>query len=112
MTYAGSADIAPTAVVVGESLVDLVTRSTGRRSAHAGGSPLNVAVGLARLGVQTELATRLSDDANGRLIRSHLADSGVALDVGSELAGRTATARATISANGSATYDFGIAWDL
>lgn len=112
MAYAGSADITPAAVVVGESLVDLVTRSAGQRSAHAGGSPLNVAVGLARLGVSTELATRLSDDSNGQLIRRHLADSGVSLNLGSKLAGRTATSRATISADGSATYNFDITWDL
>ena len=33
-------------LVVGESLVDIVVRSDGRRSEHPGGSPANVAVGL------------------------------------------------------------------
>lgn len=102
----------PTVVVIGESLIDIVTGQSGERSIHPGGSPLNVAVGLARLEVPTELATRIGDDPYGELITSHLADAGVTLQVGSRGAARTSTAHASIEADGSATYDFDIVWDL
>ena len=45
-----------TALVIGESLIDVVN-DAGRVSEHPGGSPMNVAVGLARLGREVELAT-------------------------------------------------------
>ena len=47
--------------IIGESLIDVVN-SEGRISEHPGGSPLNVAVGLARLGRDVELATWIGDD--------------------------------------------------
>ncbi|MFC7465543.1 carbohydrate kinase [Brachybacterium sp. GCM10030252] len=103
---------APTVVVIGESLIDIVTGQSGKHSIHPGGSPLNVAVGLARLEVPTELATRIGDDPNGEVINSHLADAGVTLQSGSRGAVRTSTSHASIGADGSATYDFDIGWDL
>ena len=102
----------PTVLVVGESLIDIVTGQSGKRTIHPGGSPLNVAVGLARLEVPTELATRIGDDPHGELISNHLADAGVTLQAGSRGAVRTSTAHASIEADGSATYDFDIGWDL
>ncbi len=57
--------------VIGEALIDLV--DTGDRTtfrALPGGSPLNVAVTAARLGVPTALSARLADDAFGRLLRA------------------------------------------
>lgn len=65
-----------TAMVVGEALVDIVKDSTGTQTVHPGGSPLNVAVGLGRLGVKTVLATRVSDDRFGTDIRTHLRNAG------------------------------------
>ena len=47
--------------MIGEALVDVVARADGSVSEHAGGSPANVAVGLARLGRATVLATELGD---------------------------------------------------
>jgi fructokinase len=47
-------------VVVGEALVDLVGERGGRTLAvYPGGSPANVALGLARLGSPVTLKTRL-----------------------------------------------------
>ena len=60
-------------LVVGESLVDVVVPTSGETVRRPGGSPMNVAVGLARLEVPTRLVTRLGDDADGRLVREHLA---------------------------------------
>ena len=37
-------------LVIGESLIDIVHRPDGSAREHVGGSPANVAIGLARLG--------------------------------------------------------------
>ncbi|MFE5777700.1 carbohydrate kinase [Brachybacterium sp. NPDC056505] len=100
------------ALVIGESLVDAVLDAEGRRSVHPGGSPLNVAVGLGRLGLPTQLATCIGDDRNGDLIRSHLAEAGVAVHPGSSASERTATSRASLDVDGSASYEFDVEWQL
>lgn len=65
-------------VVAGEALVDLVPADAADTYvALAGGSPANVAVGLARLDVAAELLARLSGDAFGALLRRHLRVNGV-----------------------------------
>jgi fructokinase len=98
------------ALVVGEALVDVTRRVDGTVAEHPGGSPLNVAVTLARLGVPTCLAAQVGDDRLGALVRAHLEASGVTLlDVGGS--GPTASATATLDADGAATYDFDLRWD-
>lgn len=99
-----------TVLVVGESLVDVVRRTDGTAVERPGGSPLNVAVALARLGEDVELLTALGDDAHGALVREHVAASGVAV-LAAPLA-RTAVAHATLDDAGSASYEFDITWDL
>jgi fructokinase len=98
-------------LVVGEAIVDVVERSDGSRTQHPGGSPANVAVGLARLGLEVVLATSIGTDAFGSLIESHLRDAGVELGAGSQAAATTSSAVARIGPDGAATYDFDIAWD-
>lgn len=99
-------------LVVGEALVDVLSTPAGQQE-HPGGSPMNVAIGLARLGASVTLATRLGTDAHGRLITQHLTDSGVRLAPGSiDEARRTSNATATIAADGSATYEFDIDWEI
>ncbi|UFU02321.1 carbohydrate kinase [Ruania suaedae] len=98
------------ALVIGEALVDVVRTADGTVTEHPGGSPANVALGLARLGRHTELATWLGPDARGELVASHLRASGVHLVPGSERAERTPTAMATLAQDGSATYEFDLAW--
>ncbi|ARC57892.1 2-dehydro-3-deoxygluconokinase [Frondihabitans sp. 762G35] len=100
----------PTAFVVGEALVDIVVDGDEHRE-HAGGSPMNVAYGLARLGVDTALRAQLGQDARGRAIEEHLAGAGVHLDPATFHDGSTSTAVATIQADRTARYDFDIAWD-
>lgn len=97
--------------VVGECLVDLIEDPSGEVIAHPGGSPANVAVALARLGQPTTLLTQLGDDAQGRLLRAHLARSGVRLDAASvpDLP-TTSLARTLVGPDGQAGYDFRIAW--
>jgi fructokinase len=54
-----SSPVQPTAVVIGESLVDVVLDASGGSFEGPGGPPLNVAVALSRLGVRTSLVTAL-----------------------------------------------------
>ena len=99
-------------VVVGEALIDLVGQRGGRTlAAHPGGSPANVALGLARLGVPVTLKTRLGRDAFGEMISAHLEASGVLVDGGPEGGVSTSLAIATLAA-GIASYDFRIDWDV
>lgn len=99
-------------VVVGEALVDLVGQRGGRTfSALPGGSPANVALGLARLGVPVTLNTRLGRDSLGEMVRSHLEASGVRVDGGAGEGAKTTLAIATLAA-GIASYDFRIDWDV
>lgn len=99
----------PGILVVGEALVDVTHAVDGSVAEHPGGSPLNVAVAAARLGVRVTLAAEVGHDRHGEIVRAHLQASGVGLvDVGS---GRTASATAYLQADGSATYDFDLHWD-
>ena len=103
-----------TFLVVGESLVDIVVPTDGgERHDAVGGSCLNVAVGLARLGVPTTLVTRIGDDPLGATIVDHVHASEVTLSEGSVVAGgTTSTATAYLDEEHAATYDFEIVWDL
>jgi fructokinase len=99
--------------VVGEVLVDIVRRPGGRTSEHVGGSPANVAVGLARLGHDTHFATLVGTDARGDRCAAHVEEGGVTLLPGSvSEAHPTSTAVATIDASGAATYAFDLHWNL
>jgi fructokinase len=99
-------------VVVGEALVDLVGQRGGRTFvAHPGGSPANVALGLARLDVPVTLVTRLGRDAFGEMVSAHLEASGVQIDAGPDEGFSTSLAIATLAA-GIASYDFRIDWDV
>lgn len=99
-----------TALVIGEALIDVVEHEGRALGEHVGGSPLNVAFGLARLDRPVEFLTWIADDPRGRRIRDYLHDSGVALAPGSSGAARTGTALASLDDNGSATYTFDLEW--
>ncbi len=100
-------------LVVGEALVDIVHRVDGSVDEHPGGSPLNVAIGLARLGHAVDFATRFADDPHGALLRAHLAgERQLRLTPHSGDARRTSTAAATLDATGAATYEFDLTWDV
>ena len=103
----------PRFAVVGEALVDVVVPADGEPRRSPGGSPLNVAVGLARLGVDTVLLTEVGDDDAGRLVLDHLRSSGVEVDGSSVVAGSpTSTATARLDEQGAASYDFDLRWTL
>jgi fructokinase len=98
-------------VVIGEALIDVVTTPEGKTE-HPGGSPANVAYGLARLGVPTGLHTSIGTDRRGDALEEHLAGAGVTLLPGARSLERTSTATATIARDGSANYAFDITWDV
>lgn len=103
---------APRALVVGEALIDVVHRRDGSVESHPGGSPLNVAIGLARLGREAHLLTWIGNDDAGAALTEHLGASGVHLAPGSDGAARSSTAVATLDESGAATYEFDINWQL
>jgi fructokinase len=103
---------APRTLVIGEALIDVVHRPDGDVAEHPGGSPANVALGLARLGHPVSLRTSIGNDARGELIAGHLEPEGVELAPGSRTQGPTSVAEATLDATGAATYHFKLAWEV
>lgn len=101
----------PHALVVGESLVDVV-RTGDDEVDRPGGSAANTAVALARLGRPTRLATSYAADPFGRMLGEHLAESGVELAGDPLVLERTSVARAVIDETGAASYDFDLTWRL
>ncbi|WP_406115255.1 carbohydrate kinase [Kitasatospora purpeofusca] len=114
----------PHFVVIGECVADVVRTDGAPDVVHPGGSPANVAYGLARLGEPVALLTQLADDPYGRLIRAHLESVGVALLSGTEGvegaegaegaadAPRTPSAVVRLDEQGRAQYTFDIGWTL
>lgn len=100
----------PYALVIGESLVDVVTDATGRVVERPGGSAANVAVALARLGRRVRFVTSYADDDRGRLVAEHLAAAGVETATDPHVLERTSSATATLGPDGSASYVFDLDW--
>jgi fructokinase len=99
-------------LVIGECVADIV-RVPGRPDVpHPGGSPANVAYGLARLERRTALLTQLGEDAAGELIGDHLRKAGVDLLDDGQRGVATPTAVVTLDGDGSASYDFSVGWTL
>lgn len=99
----------PLLTVIGEALIDLVPvpgSGPGEYRARPGGSPFNVAIGLARLGHRTALMARLADNAFGRQLRGHAAAEGVDLAGAPHAAEPTTLAVVSLDADGQAGYDF------
>ncbi|MFZ5708511.1 MAG: bifunctional 5-dehydro-2-deoxygluconokinase/5-dehydro-2-deoxyphosphogluconate aldolase [Pseudomonadota bacterium] len=71
-------------ITIGRSSVDLYGAQVGGRledmgsfQKYIGGSPTNMAAGMARLGLKSALITRVGDEHMGRFIREELAREGV-----------------------------------
>jgi fructokinase len=97
--------------VIGETLIDEVVSDTAPRRAHVGGSPMNVAVGLARLGHPAQFVGRYGDDEYGHLIRRHLQENSVLFPIGPD-AKPTSVATARLDPAGGASYQFQLVWEL
>jgi fructokinase len=100
-------------VVCGETLIDLIRASEGVQdaavstwSALSAGGPMNSAVALGRLGMQTQFLGRLGSDAFGEQLRSYIDASGVHLDLAVQSSQSTSLAVVSLDAAGVATYTF------
>jgi fructokinase len=100
------------ALVIGEALIDIVERNGQALGEHVGGSPLNVAIGLGRLGRDVDFLTHIGTDERGRRIVDYVEASGVRLVPGSTNAARTPTALARLDETGAADYVFDLEWEL
>jgi fructokinase len=99
--------VGPIVAVAGEVITDLVPAGgEGVFRAAPGGSPGNVAVGLARLDVRARMLARLSDDVLGRRLRAHLEGNGVDLSHAVHAAEPSSLAIVVLRPDGSAAYDF------
>ncbi|MFD8717748.1 carbohydrate kinase [Streptomyces sp. NPDC059629] len=97
----------PAVTVIGEALIDLVQLDApGDYRARPGGSPFNVAVGLARLGHRSALMARLADNAFGRILCAHATAEDIDLTYAPAAAEPTTLAVVSMDAEGRASYDF------
>ncbi|WP_369033966.1 carbohydrate kinase family protein [Streptomyces adonidis] len=100
----------PAVIVAGDALVDLTPAVTisgaPAYEPHPGGSCLNVAAGLGRLGIPAALLARVSDDHFGGLLRAHLAESGTLPTHLLPTSDPTALAAVHLRDDGSAAYSF------
>jgi fructokinase len=101
-------------LVCGEALIDLFVE-TGRREmvrgglpalAVAGGSPFNLAVGIARLGARSGFLAGLSTDAFGRMLAERLAGEGVDLALAKASPRPTPLAIVSTGPDGQPAYTF------
>jgi fructokinase len=100
-------DRAGVVALAGEALMDFVPAGEpGVFRAAPGGSPANVAVGLARLGVPTRLLARIADDLLGHRLRAHLDANGVDLSFAVRAAEPTSLAIVAVGPDGVVEYDF------
>ena len=98
-------------VVIGEAVADAFAQpspaaGTLDLQVRPGGSPVNTAVALARLGTPTSFVGRLSGGLLGGLLREHLSTSGVDLSASVTADGPASLAIAAVDEAGRATYDF------
>jgi fructokinase len=101
------ATVTVTVTVIGEALIDLVPGDRpGTFGAFPGGSPYNVAIGLARLGQRTALMARLAENTFGRLLRDTAAAEGIDLSAAPRATELTTLAVVNLDADASASYDF------
>jgi fructokinase len=102
----------PAFVVIGEALIDLSPPAEdGSCIARPGGSPMNVAIGLARLGQPTAFAGRLSADPFGSVLRRHLERSAVGLQHVVSAADPSTIALVELE-SGQARYQFSLGADF
>ena len=100
----------PTFLVCGEALFDMFVRSDedGKvwLDAVPGGSPFNVAFGLARLGQRVEFFSGLSEDLMGRKLARFMNSEEVGLSFAKYTSGPTALSIVELNEEGSPDYAF------
>ncbi len=97
--------------VIGETLIDEVVHAGQAPVPHVGGSPMNVAVGLARLGHPVQFMGRFGRDAYGDMVAGHLHSNDVMVPLSPD-DHPTSVARAVLDSTGAASYEFALDWSL
>jgi fructokinase len=90
--------------VLGEALIDFIVGDDGAYRPHLGGSPYNVAIGLAREGVEVSYLSPLSDDTFGDQLHESLRSEGVSIPLDRRSRWPTSLALVTIDEKGMPTY--------
>lgn len=93
-----------TVAVLGEALIDLIVGDDGAYRPHLGGSPFNVAIGLARQGIDVSYLSPLSDDTFGDRLHAALQGEGVSVPISRRSKWPTSLALVTVDANGVPAY--------
>ena len=101
-------------LVIGEALVDIIHAPDGSFARHPGGSMLNVAIGLRKLGRTVRLVTDFGLDDDGDLLAEYAASNGLELWLRSDSlrTNPTSTAHVTLNEEGEVGYDFDFTWDI
>lgn len=93
-----------TVAVLGEALIDLIVGDDGAYRPHLGGSPYNVAIGLARQGMGVSYLSVLSDDTFGDKFAEALQSEGVKTPITRRSLLPTSLALVTIDERGMPSY--------
>ena len=93
-----------TVAVLGEALIDLIAGEDGAYRPHLGGSPYNVAIGLARQGIGVSYLSPFSDDTFGDQLHAALCKEGVDTPITRRSLWPTSLALVTIDERGMPAY--------
>lgn len=95
----------PTVVSIGDGIIDAVELTPGNVERFPGGAALNLAVGIARLGLASHFVTRFGLDRDGFLLERYLRQEGVRIfnPPNVDFTGVVASSRL----DGEPTYHFG-----
>ena len=93
-----------TIAVFGEALIDFIEGADGSYRPHLGGSPYNVAIGLARQGIETSYLSSLSDDGFGDQLFQSLVNEEVRMPLRRRSLWPTSLALVNLDSKGQATY--------
>lgn len=90
--------------VLGEALIDLIIGDDGAYRPHLGGSPYNVAIGLARQEIPVSYLSVLSDDCFGDQLYAALTRENVSVPIGRRSLWPTSLAMVTLDDHGTPSY--------
>ena len=93
-----------TVAVLGEALIDFIAGEDGAYRPHLGGSPYNVAIGLARQGIGVSYLSPFSDDTFGDRLHDSLRREGVDIPIVRRSLWPTSLALVTIDDHGMPSY--------
>ncbi|HGU6665804.1 TPA: aminoimidazole riboside kinase [Escherichia coli] len=92
---------------LGDAVVDLLPLTDMQYQACAGGAPLNVAIGAARLGRQSGFIGRVGDDDFGHFLKKTLLDAGVStISLQMDNQHRTSTVLVSLGNGGERGFTF------